>query len=120
VKKKKEDEERSNASKSRKNKPTHDNTIVTTILDTNMFKTPIEEFTLLESIPGSLLVTYVGLGFEGAVIVVGDYYYNHKMRAIKKITTKRKREKADTIHETIPLWTNQRVSCGTLLFANNG
>jgi hypothetical protein len=100
VKKKKEDGKRSNASKYQKNRPTRDKKIVTTSSDTNMFNTPIEECTLLASIPESLSVTYVGLGFEGEVIVVGDYYYNHNMRAIEKRKTKRKGEKDDTSHET--------------------
>jgi hypothetical protein len=100
ARKKREDEERSNASKYQENIPTHDNTIVTIGPDTNMFDTPIEECTPLESIPGSLSVTSAGLGFEGAVVIVGDYYYNHKMRSIEKITPKRKREKVDTSHET--------------------
>jgi len=46
------------------------------------------------------LVTTARLGFEGAVIVVSDYYYNHKTRTIKKREPKRKRENVDTSHET--------------------
>jgi hypothetical protein len=73
---------------------------VTTSPNTNFFDTPIEECISLVTIPRILSVTYAGLGFEGAVIVVGEYYYNHKTRAIKKRTSKRKREKVDTSHET--------------------
>jgi hypothetical protein len=62
----------------------------------------------LVAIPGSLSVTSVGLGFEGVVIVVGDYYYNHKMRAIEKREPKRKREKVDTSHETLKEVSNGR------------
>jgi hypothetical protein len=32
------------------------------------------------------------LGFEGAIVIVGDYYYSHKTREIEKRTPKRKRE----------------------------
>jgi hypothetical protein len=53
-----------------------------------MFDTLIKECTPLAAISGSLLVTYVGLGLEGAVVIAGDYYYNHKTRAIDKITPK--------------------------------
>jgi hypothetical protein len=66
-----------------------------------MFNILIEECTPLESIPGILLVTYAGLRFEGVVIVFCDYYYSHKMRAIKKREPKRKREEVDISHETL-------------------
>jgi hypothetical protein len=52
--------------------------------DTNLFDPWIEECTPLVAIPGSLSVTSVGLGFEGAVVVVGDYLSNHRMRSIEK------------------------------------
>jgi hypothetical protein len=87
-------------SKSQKNSSTFNSTIVTSGPNTDLINTPIEECTPLSSIPGSLLVTSAGLGFEGAVVVVGDYYYNHKTREIEKRMSKRKIGKVDVSHET--------------------
>jgi hypothetical protein len=68
--------------------------------DTSILIIPLEECTPMASIPGSILVTSTGLGIEGAIVVVGEYYYSHKTKAIEKRTTKRKREGTDTSHGT--------------------
>jgi hypothetical protein len=51
-------------------------------------------------IPSNLSFTSPGLGIECVVVVVGEYYYNHKTKAIEKRTTKRKREGSGTSQET--------------------
>jgi hypothetical protein len=56
-----------------------------------MVTIPLEECTPLAVIPGNLSFTSLGLGIEGVVVVVGEYYYNHKTKAIEKRMTKRKR-----------------------------
>jgi hypothetical protein len=56
---------------------------------------PIEECTPLASILGILSLTSEGLRFEGVVVTVGYYYYNHKTRAIEKRAPKRKRGKIE-------------------------
>jgi hypothetical protein len=52
--------------------------IVIVNLENDIIKHPIEECTPLASIPGILSLTFEGLGFEGAVVIIDDYYYNHK------------------------------------------
>jgi hypothetical protein len=42
----------------------------------------LEECTPLATIPGILSVTSTRLEIEGVVVVVGNYYYNHKTKAI--------------------------------------
>jgi hypothetical protein len=52
---------------------------------------PIEECTPLASIPGNISYTSQELGMDDVVVVVGEYYYNHKTRDIERRINKRKR-----------------------------
>jgi len=67
---------------------------------TSMITIPLEECTPLAVIPGNLSFTYSGLGIECVVVVVGEYYYSHKTKAIDKRMTKRKRGGVGASQET--------------------
>jgi hypothetical protein len=56
-----------------------------------MITIPLEECTPLATIPGNLSFTSPRHGIECVVVVVREYYYSHKTKAIEKRTTKRKR-----------------------------
>jgi hypothetical protein len=56
----------------------------------NIVTIPIEECTPLATIPENVSFTYRELGLDEVVVVVWDYYYNHKTKAIKRRIRKRK------------------------------
>jgi hypothetical protein len=80
---KKEEEDKIKVVESKEDRTTSSTTVVTLGLNTNMINTPIEEFTPLVTILGILSLASEGLGFEGAIVIVGDYYYSHKISAIE-------------------------------------
>jgi len=60
----------------------------------SMVTFPLEECTLLTTIPGIILFTSPGLGVECVFVAVGEYYYSHKTKSIEKRDSKRKKGEA--------------------------
>jgi hypothetical protein len=91
-KKKEEEEEKRNTTKSQEKELEQLNQVVVTNPITSMVTIPLEECTPLATILGNISFTSPGLGIECVVVVVGDYYYNHKTKAIER-EPKREKEK---------------------------